>query len=66
MKPNTMIRVAEAIQLLQLDGYEDYSNVMIAETAGISRKTLERNSELVEILDFAVNPRRYHLCMIRS
>lgn len=65
MKPNTMVRVVEAIQLLQLDGYEDYTNAMIAEAAGISRKTLERNSDMVAILDFAINPRRYQRCMIR-
>ena len=62
MKAVTMLKVAEAIQLLQLDGYDEYSDAQIAIACGISRKTLQRDPELVTIIDFAINPRRYQLC----
>lgn len=66
MKPLTILKVAEAIQLLQMDGYDEYSYAQIEKTCGVSRKTLQRDPELVAIIDFAVNPKRYQLCLLRN
>jgi len=62
MRPNTAGRVSQAIQLLNLDGCEDYTIQQLADASGVSRNTLSRNFDLIECLDFAVNRGGYHKC----
>ncbi len=62
MKPVTAERIAQAIQLLNLDGNDDHTIQQLADVSGVSRKTLSRNYDLIECLKFAVNLERYHQC----
>jgi predicted DNA-binding transcriptional regulator YafY len=62
MRPDTAGRIAQAIQLLNLDGCEDYTMRQLADASGVSSKTLSRNSDLIECLDFAVNRGGYYKC----
>lgn len=62
MRPNTAARVAQAIQLLNLDGYGAYTTQQLADASGISRKTLARNQDLIECFYFALNKGGYHKC----
>ena len=64
MRPNTAARVAQAIQLLNLDGCEDYTTRQLADASGVNRRTLSRNSDLIECIDFAINRGDYHRCNI--
>ena len=62
MRPNTASRVAQAIQLLNLDGCKDYTIQQLADASGVNRRTLSRNSDLIQCLDFAINKGGYHRC----
>ena len=64
MKALTMLRLAETIQLLQLDGYDEFTYSQIAKASGISTKTLQRDYDLIQILDFALNQKGYHRCIL--
>jgi len=64
MKSSTAYRVAEAIQILMLDGFEKYTLAQISQASGVSIKTLRRNEDLVLMLDFALSTKRYHKCII--
>lgn len=63
MKAVTTLRVAEAIQLLQLDGYSDFTHSQLSNVSGISRKTLQRDPDLIQILNFALNRKEYDQCI---
>ena len=62
MRPNTASRIAQAIQLLNLDGCEDYTTRQLSDASGVNRKTLSRSSDLIECIDFAINRGGYHKC----
>lgn len=54
MRSSTAYRVAQAIQLLHIDGYSSYTNSQLAKASGVTRKTLSRNKDLIVMLDFAL------------
>ena len=62
MKPATASRIAQAIQLLNLDGCDEYTTQQLADASGVNRRTISRNSDLIECFDFAINKERYHQC----
>ena len=62
MRPNTAERIAQSIQLLNLDGCEDYTMRQLADASGVNRRTLSRNSDLIECIDFAINRGGYYQC----
>ena len=64
MKVTTMLRLAQAIQLLKLDGVEDYTQTQLALVCGLDRKTLQRNAHLITIIDFALSKKGYHQCIL--
>ncbi len=64
MKNDTAIRIAQALQVFKLDGQENYTLQQLADASGISRKTLQRNHEMVDILDFAINIEEYDKCIL--
>jgi len=64
MKDMTLLRLAEAIQVLQLDGEENFTQKQLAQISGLGRKTLSRNSDLVEILSFSLNKQGYNRCQL--
>ena len=63
MKNDTAIRVAQALQVLKLDGHDNYTLKQVADASGVSRRTLQRNHEMVDILDFAINTDGYNRCI---
>jgi len=65
MRADIANRLAQSIQLLHLDGYGDYTINQLANASGISRKTISRNKEIVEMLDFALNRREYDTCILQ-
>lgn len=64
MKAATMLRLAEGIQLLHLDGFDEYTTAQLEKVTGINRKTLQRNAEIIEIIDFALNQKGWHRCIV--
>ncbi len=66
MRPQTALRIAEAIQLFHLDGYEYYTYRQLANASGVSQKTISRNKDLIVILDFAINNRGYARCILQA
>jgi len=54
MRSTTACRLAQAIQLLHLDGYSSYTHSQLAKASGITTKTLTRNKDLIIMLDFAL------------
>ena len=62
MKHTTASRIAQAIQLLNLDGYGEYTDRQLAAASGVNTKTINRNRDLIEALDFSINKGRYHRC----
>lgn len=64
MKDDTAIRIAQALQVFKLDGRENYTIQQLADASGISRKTLQRNHDIVDILDFVTNVEDYDQCII--
>ena len=64
MKPATTKRLTQAIQLLKLDGFEDYTNRQLADASGVATKTISRNKDFVTILDFAINKGGYQKWII--
>lgn len=66
MKPVTVNRLAQAIQLLKLDGFKDYTNRQLADASGVSQKTISRNKELITSFDFAINRGDYKKCIIKK
>ena len=62
MKPATASRIAQAIQLLNLDGYGEYTIQQLANASGVNRRTISRNSDLIECIDFSINKGGYHQC----
>jgi len=64
MKNDTAIRIAQALQVFKLDGQENYTLQQLADASGISRKTLQRNHEMVDILEFATNIEEYDKCIL--
>lgn len=65
MKPDTATRISQAMQLLNLDGYGDYTNRQLAAASGVSIQTINRNRDLIEMLDFSINNRGYNLCILQ-
>ncbi len=65
MKLATAKRIAQAIQLLKLDDFKDYTNRQLANISGISQKTISRNKDLITILDFAINRGDYKRCVTK-
>jgi len=63
MKDDTAIRIAQALQIFKLDG-RNHTIQQLADTSGISRKTLQRNHDIVDILDFVTNVEDYDQCII--
>ncbi len=61
MKSATAYRVAQAIQLLHIDGYSSYTNSQLAKASGITRKTLTRNKDLIVMLDFSLQEESRYL-----
>ena len=66
MKPATAKRIAQAIKLLKLDDFEDYTNRQLADASGVTTKTINRNKDFVTILDFAINKGGYQKWIIHS
>lgn len=66
MRVGTARRIAQAIQLLHLDGQENYTYAQVSKASGIASKTLYRNKDIVQILDFAINNKRYQRCLIAN
>ena len=64
MKNDTAIRIAQALQVFKLDGQENYTLQQLADASGVSRKTLQRNHDRVDILDFVINVEDYDQCII--
>ena len=64
MKAFTMLRLAEAIQLLRLDGHDEFTLSQLSKTSGISTKTLQRDPDAIQIIDFALNRMEYHQCIL--
>ena len=62
MKTITAARIAQSIQLLNLDGYGEYTNRQLADASGVSTKTISRNKDLIDALDFSINRGGYHRC----
>jgi hypothetical protein len=63
MKTQTMLQLALSIQLLQLDGYDDFTYAQLSSVSGVSTKTIQRNAVLIQILDFALHRKEYHQCI---
>ncbi len=66
MKPATAKRIAQAIQLLKLDGFNEYTNRQLADASGVSPKTISRNKDFVTILDFSLNKGGYQRCVMQA
>ena len=66
MKPATASRIAQAIQMFNLDGSEEYTIRQLADASGVNRKTISKNNDLIECLDFAINRGGYHQCKPNS
>lgn len=64
MKNDTAIRIAQALQVFKLDGQENYTLQQLADASGVSRKTLQRNHDIMDILDFVTNVEDYDQCII--
>ena len=64
MKNITLLRLAEAIQVLQLDGDANFTQKQLAKISGLDRKTLSRNSDLIEIVSFSLNKQGYNRCQL--
>lgn len=62
MKSSTASRIAQVIQLLNLDGYGEYTTQQLANASGVNRRTISRYSDLIECIDFAINKGGYHQC----
>ncbi len=62
MRPKTASQIAQSIQMLNLDGEEDYTIRQLADASGVSRKTISRNQDLIECFDFALNKGGYYQC----
>jgi hypothetical protein len=60
MKALTMLKVAQSIQLLRLDGNHEFTNAQLSRVSGISSKTLQRNADLILILEFALSLKEHH------
>lgn len=65
MKPATAMRIAQGIQLLNLDGDSEYTYRQLADVSGVNQRTLSRNRDLIEMLDFSINNRGYSLCIFQ-
>jgi hypothetical protein len=64
MTAKTMHRLSEGIQLLHLDGFDKYTTAQLENATGINRKTLQRNAEIIEIIDFALSKKGWHQCIL--
>lgn len=62
MRPFTASRIAQAIQMFNLDGCSEYTTRQLADASGVSKKTISRNADLIECFDFALNIEGYHRC----
>jgi hypothetical protein len=58
MKTQTMSQLSLAIQMLRLDGFDEFSKIQLANASGLSRKTIQHNAEIIEIIDFALRIHR--------
>jgi hypothetical protein len=63
MKAVTMLRIAEALQLLKLDGHKEFTYSQLSSASGINAKTLQRNAVLIHIIDFALHRKEYLQCI---
>ncbi len=63
MKSITALRLAQSIQLFKLDDIE-YSYNQLADTSGVSKRTIVRNSELIHMIDFALDKQGYNKCVL--
>jgi len=66
MKAVTAFKISQAIQLLELDGYRDYTLTQLANASGLNRKTLAKNKHILDVIDFVLNIKEYHQCIIRG
>lgn len=64
MKAFTMLRLAEAIQLLRLDGHDEFTLSQLSKTSGTSTKTLQRDPDAIQIIDFVLNRKEYRQCIL--
>lgn len=64
MKSSTALRIAQAIQIMKLDGFESYSLSQISRASGVATKTLQRNKDLITILDFILDIKGYYRCIL--
>ena len=64
MKANTATRLIQAIQLLKLDGYDNFTNKQLSQVSGVATRTIERNSKIVDILSFSLGSQGYSRCQI--
>lgn len=63
MRLDTASKIAQAIQLLKLDGYDEYTLKQLADISGINRKTLRKNHDMIEMLEFSMNIQDYNQCV---
>lgn len=64
MKNETANRLAQGIQLLKLSGYDEYTDAQLSSTTGVSKKTIQRNKDLIIQIDFALDIKRYQQCLL--
>ncbi len=65
MRADTASRLAQSIQLLQLDKHSDYTLKQLADASGINRKTVARNQGLIDMLEFALDHKEYDICILQ-
>lgn len=59
MKFELAYKLAQGIELLQLDGDHYYTNQALANTVGVSTSTIKRNREIIKVLDIALQLAEY-------
>ena len=65
MRAPTMQRLTQAIQLLWLDGYDEFKISHLSQVSGLSSRTLERNKDIIDILNFVLtNGKGYERCYL--
>ena len=65
MRPLTVSKLAQVIQMLHLDGHAEYTLRQLADASGMNRKTLSENLDMIDILEFALKRREYELCIFQ-
>ena len=64
MKAPIMTRILNAIKLLQLDGFDNFTDKQLAQASGISTRTIDRNRKIIDALKFAISYKEYEKCYV--